>query len=144
MKEYVFATEVLVLGRGAEYNLKTDSTVRAGASRLSARLTEYYATEGRDDPVEIGIPKGSYVMGVCRPANSRCASRHETELEVGSRWAGGITGSGRTGRSECDMAHSLVRIALSDVMSLAGRDLNGAVPSARSFGSKPQILGRST
>jgi tetratricopeptide (TPR) repeat protein len=59
VKEYVIATEAL--GRGAEYNPQIDSTVRADASRLRARLTEYYATEGRNDPVEIRIPKGSYV-----------------------------------------------------------------------------------
>jgi tetratricopeptide (TPR) repeat protein len=59
VKEYVIATEAL--GRGAEYNPQIDSTVRADASRLRSRLTEYYATEGRNDRVEIRIPKGSYV-----------------------------------------------------------------------------------
>lgn len=59
VKEYVIATEAL--GRGAEYNPQIDSTVRADASRLRSRLTEYYAAEGRNDPVEIRIPKGSYV-----------------------------------------------------------------------------------
>lgn len=59
VKEYVIATEAL--GRGADYNPQIDSTVRADASRLRTRLAEYYANEGRDDPVEIRIPKGSYV-----------------------------------------------------------------------------------
>lgn len=59
IKEYVIATEVL--GCGPDYNPQVDSTVRAHASRLRARLTEYYATEGAADPVVIRLPKGAYV-----------------------------------------------------------------------------------
>lgn len=38
-----------------------DSIVRSQARFLRQRLEEYYATEGREEPVRLTIPKGSYV-----------------------------------------------------------------------------------
>ena len=35
--------------------------VRAEVSRLRGRLERYYATEGRNDPIRIMLPRGSYV-----------------------------------------------------------------------------------
>jgi TolB-like protein len=35
--------------------------VSVAARALRERLTRYYATEGQDDPIEITIPKGTYV-----------------------------------------------------------------------------------
>lgn len=86
VKEYVIATEAL--GRGADYNPQIDSTVRADASRLRTRLAEYYASEGQNDPVEIRIPKGSYVPEF---AVRRTAGVREGEI-VSRRWVyGGLT-----------------------------------------------------
>ena len=36
--------------------------VRVEARRLRARLAEYYGGEGRDNPIRIDLPKGSYVV----------------------------------------------------------------------------------
>lgn len=58
LKEYVIATEVF--GRSGSYNPRIDSTVRVQAGRLRTKLTEYYATEGKDDKVLIDLPKGHY------------------------------------------------------------------------------------
>lgn len=58
-KEVVIAGEVY--GRGMEYDPQVDSTVRADASRLRARLREFYSAAGVDDPVLIEIPKGTYL-----------------------------------------------------------------------------------
>lgn len=58
LKEYVIATEVF--GRNSDYNSRIDSVVRVQASRLRAKLHEYYLTEGRDDQVVIDLPKGHY------------------------------------------------------------------------------------
>ena len=49
-----------VLGKGPEFDPAVDSAVRVEAGRLRARLREYYATEGRDDPVRLTLPKGRY------------------------------------------------------------------------------------
>ena len=57
-KEYAIAVDVFE--RGDDYDPAVDATVRVEASRLRARLREYYETEGKFDPVCIAIPKGSY------------------------------------------------------------------------------------
>ncbi len=59
VKESLIGVEVY--GREATYNPKTDSIVRAEASRLRAKLREYYDGPGRSDPWIIDLPKGSYV-----------------------------------------------------------------------------------
>ena len=58
LKEYVVGTEVL--GRGAEFDPKDDSSVRVAARRLRQRLAEHYAGDGRDDPIRISLHAGSY------------------------------------------------------------------------------------
>jgi serine/threonine-protein kinase len=59
LKEYTIGAEGL--GRGASFDPRTDPIVRAEASRLRARLEQYYKTEGRSDAIVITLPKGSYV-----------------------------------------------------------------------------------
>jgi serine/threonine-protein kinase len=58
IKEYLIAVEVY--NRNPSYDPKDDSIVRAEASRLRAKLREYYDTIGRNDPIRIELPKGSY------------------------------------------------------------------------------------
>jgi tetratricopeptide (TPR) repeat protein len=58
LKEMVIAMEAF--GRDGSYDPRLDATVRVQAGRLRLALKEYYETQGRDDPVIIGIPKGSY------------------------------------------------------------------------------------
>ena len=59
IKEYVIAVEVFE--KAEDYDPQADSTVRTEASKLRSRLARYYETEGREDPVVITIPKGTYV-----------------------------------------------------------------------------------
>src|SRR3954447_26482171 len=59
IKEFVIAVEVFE--KAESYDPQADSTVRTEASKLRAKLAHYYETEGREDPVVITIPKGSYV-----------------------------------------------------------------------------------
>ena len=60
LKETVIA--VAVFGRPvARFDPKLDSIVRVEARRLRARLEDYYAGAGRDAPLRIGLPVGSYV-----------------------------------------------------------------------------------
>ena len=58
LKEYTIATEVF--GRSNHFSPRNDSVVRVQASRLRSKLHEYYATEGKADPVRIELPKGHY------------------------------------------------------------------------------------
>ncbi len=63
LKEYVIATEVF--GRGDDFDSRVDSVVRVQAGRLRIKLHEYYETEGKDDRVIIGLPKGQYSPVFC-------------------------------------------------------------------------------
>jgi hypothetical protein len=63
IKEYVIATEVF--GRGNDFDSRVDSVVRVQAGRLRTKLHEYYETEGKDDRVIIGLPKGQYSPVFC-------------------------------------------------------------------------------
>ncbi|HET7889901.1 MAG TPA: hypothetical protein VFL34_00140 [Candidatus Sulfotelmatobacter sp.] len=60
LKEYQIATEVL--GRSSGFDPQSDSTVRVQAGRLRVKLAEYYSNEGREDPILVEIPKGSYAL----------------------------------------------------------------------------------
>jgi serine/threonine-protein kinase len=59
VKEYTIGVEAL--GRGTDFDPRTDPIVRAEASRLRGRLERYYAAEGQSDVVVIELPKGTYV-----------------------------------------------------------------------------------
>src|SRR5215467_4626687 len=59
IKEYVIAIEVFE--KAEDYDPQADSTVRTEATKLRSRLARYYDAKGREDPVVITIPKGSYV-----------------------------------------------------------------------------------
>ncbi|MBV8903615.1 MAG: tetratricopeptide repeat protein [Acidobacteriia bacterium] len=58
LKEYVIGTDVY--GRDASFDPRIDAVVRVDATRLRAKLNDYYATEGTNDPVRISLPKGTY------------------------------------------------------------------------------------
>jgi TolB-like protein/tetratricopeptide (TPR) repeat protein len=58
LKEYTIAVDVFE--RDASYDSSIDATVRVEAGRLRSRLHEYYAGDGKHDPLIIDIPKGGY------------------------------------------------------------------------------------
>jgi hypothetical protein len=60
LKEYQIATEEF--GRPPEFDPAVDSMVRVQVGRLRAKLAEYYAKEGADDPIRVELPKGSYTL----------------------------------------------------------------------------------
>lgn len=51
---------VLVFGRTEDYNSNDDNIVRSYARKLRKRIDEYFATEGRDEPLRLEIPRGGY------------------------------------------------------------------------------------
>lgn len=59
IKEYTIA--VNLFGRSKDFNPHDDAIVRINAGRLRRALSEYYFTEGLNDPMIIHIPKGSYI-----------------------------------------------------------------------------------
>jgi adenylate cyclase len=60
LKGYTIAVEVF--DRAADFDAQTDPLVRVEAGRLRRRLAEYYAGEGRDDPLIIALPRGGYAV----------------------------------------------------------------------------------
>src|ERR1051326_3467499 len=54
LKEYTIGTEAL--GRKESFDPRIDPIARVEVSRLRSRLEQYYATEGRTDPVAIVLP----------------------------------------------------------------------------------------
>ena len=51
----------VVFGRPETYHMGEDSIVRSQARFLRLRLQEYFETEGKDEPIVLTVPKGSYV-----------------------------------------------------------------------------------
>jgi len=58
LKEY--AIGVGVFRRGREFDTGADPIVRVQARRLRSKLAQYYQEEGRDEPMRIEYPVGSY------------------------------------------------------------------------------------
>jgi Tol biopolymer transport system component len=73
IKEYVIGVQVY--RKSEMYDPRTDPTVRVDAGKLRTRLTEYYETPGRNDPIVISIPKGTYV-----PCFEPRVSEHSAKL----------------------------------------------------------------
>ncbi len=68
LKEYQIATEVF--GRPADFDPHLDSLVRVQAGRLRTKLSEYYGSEGVDDPIVVELPKGTYTLAFHQPSVS--------------------------------------------------------------------------
>jgi TolB-like protein len=58
-KERLIGMEVF--GRPADYDAGADPVVRVEARRLRRKLAEYYSGDGREDPIEVRLPKGGYL-----------------------------------------------------------------------------------
>jgi hypothetical protein len=60
LNEYNIATDVL--GRSKTvFNAADDAIARVETHRLRKRLAEFYEKEGRDHPIQVALPPGSYV-----------------------------------------------------------------------------------
>ncbi len=72
LKEYQIGTEAL--GRPADFDPQSESTVRVQVRRLREKLAEYYDSAGIQDCILVEIPKGRYVLSF--------TSRSVSELEI--------------------------------------------------------------
>jgi hypothetical protein len=70
IKEFQIATEVF--GRSPDFDPQLDSMVRVQAGRLRSKLTEYYSSDGLEDPLVVELPKGTYVLSF-HPRNASAA-----------------------------------------------------------------------
>jgi hypothetical protein len=85
LHEYDIATEVF--GRSKDtFNTGEDAIVRVEAHRLRKRLTEYYAGEGKDHPIHLSIPPGSYVPIFTRQSCGPAKLKSEVTLARPRIW----------------------------------------------------------
>lgn len=68
LKEYSIGIEALK--KKQSFDPRSDPIVRVQAGKLRSRLTRYYQSEGRNDPLRIEFPKGSYRPIFCPAALS--------------------------------------------------------------------------
>ena len=83
IKEFQIATEVF--GRSPDFDPQLDSMVRVQAGRLRSKLTEFYSSDGLEDPVVVELPKGTYVL-----------SFHHRNASTAKSAPGGLNGAVRT------------------------------------------------
>jgi hypothetical protein len=59
IKEYEIGCNVL--GRKPDFNPNDDNIVRVQVSHIRKKLEEYFLSDGKDEPIQITVPKGSYI-----------------------------------------------------------------------------------
>jgi len=64
IKSYTIAVDVF--GRGSDFDASIDPIVRIEATRLRTALGNYYADAGRDEEIQVRLPKGGYVPSFAR------------------------------------------------------------------------------
>ena len=78
LKAFTIAQEVY--RRDETFDPRVDSLISVQAGRLRSRLKDYYETVGRDDPVLINLPKGTYTPAFTRrQARSPGTETHRPE-----------------------------------------------------------------
>jgi hypothetical protein len=82
LKEYTIGLEAF--GKPASYDPRQDSIVRLQVGRLRQKLSAYYETEGAEDPVHVGLPKGAFKLifepGPKRRNGSTILSIHHSKI----------------------------------------------------------------
>src|SRR5581483_563320 len=85
LKEIIIGAELYP--SGSEFDPRLSAAVRVDATRLRAKLREYYTSEGMADPVVIDLPKGSY-MPVFRAASAPVPAQPGAAQPVSGEAAG--------------------------------------------------------
>jgi len=78
IKAYSIAT--LVFGRDENFDPQADPVVRFEARRLRRSLERYYLLSGKDDPIQITIPKGSYIPAFSASEDDQAAPAEAPSL----------------------------------------------------------------
>lgn len=79
LKGYTIGIDVF--SRGDGFDPGTDPLVRVQAGKLRKLLNHFYASEGRDEPLRIRIPKGGYVPVYERPADDSRRLQEESDID---------------------------------------------------------------
>jgi serine/threonine-protein kinase len=123
LKEYTLGAEAL--GRGTEFDPRTDPTVRAEASRLRDRLERYYETEGADDSLVFELPRGGYVPRIS--ARSRPMPAADSEAPSAQAESSQPTKAIRSRGSRVWIAVGVAVLALALIVLAARRSTRAPV-----------------
>jgi hypothetical protein len=88
IKGYTVATEVF--GRREDFDQSIDPIVSIQASRLRLAIERYYETAGKNDPLRIDIPKGTYVPVFKKQPHTQMIETsidiEDSDIEVKNTW----------------------------------------------------------
>ena len=141
LKGYTIAIEVF--GRPPDFDAQSDPLVRVEAGRLRRRLTEYYADEGRNDPLWVALPRGSYAITSSyhpRPAEVLLGPMPPTAPALGAHDAANNRRRWRRVRSVLIAAVVLAGLGVLVVQQLELLRLTSEPPAAG--GLRPRAPGR--
>jgi TolB-like protein/Tfp pilus assembly protein PilF len=88
LKEYSIGVDVF--DRDPSFDPRLDSIVRVEATRLRRRLKDYYAAEGRNDPIQIQLPAGGYAPLIEHRAGHRFRGRSAWLRSPNLRWIAAV------------------------------------------------------
>lgn len=77
-KEYEIAVQAM--GRPASFDPRTDPIVRVSIASIRERLLAYFATEGKNAPLRLTVPKGQYAVVVAEAEETAPAPPSESAL----------------------------------------------------------------
>ena len=124
IKEFQIATEVF--GRPDDFDPQLDSMVRVQAGRLRSKLTEYYSSDGLEDPIVVELPKGTYVLSFHHRNNSAAKSPQGITNGVVSKEALETSSERRWGTEVISLSIFLAAAILVIVWLMATRNASPA------------------
>lgn len=145
IKAYSIATSVF--GRNDSFDPQQDAIVRIEAGRLRRSLEHYYLTSGKDDPIRIEIPIGSYVPSFLRTEDMKAEAtglRSDPVAELVRRPLIQVTGFEGEASSDADtlLARSISRHVIVSLARFTDLTVIGDDPLLRAeASSKPSDFG---
>ena len=112
ISEYAIATEAL--GRSADFDPKSDSTVRVQVARLRTKLKEFYESAGEAFPLRLTLPLGGHELSWTYRAPQESTPSPFSAVPKRYLWAAGVTG--------------LVLVGLCAGLALQIRSLRASMP----------------
>jgi hypothetical protein len=93
IKPKEFEVAAAVFGRGSAFDGAQDASVRVAVHRLRRKLDDFYAGDGRDDPMRLAVPKGEYRMvAEARPTADGASAPVAAPVRRAPRWAWIVAG----------------------------------------------------
>lgn len=120
-----------VFGRSEDYSPSEDNVVRAHARQLRVKLSEYFSSAGKDEPLVVEIPKGSYAPVFSPRASVPVAPVTESP----ARWPARLSS-----RIPAWVVFAVLAISLGATVFLAVQNRALQRQVATSLGSTPGVI----